>query len=334
MRRRARARPLRPPGGPAPAARIALVAPLLVLAACDRAQDAPGGVDTSPADTPATLAVTVEPEDGATPPADSRVHLMLADADADGGPRILGQASATATRFPFELDLPARIPAVVGRPVLHARVDTLDGATRFESPGGTPVDPYLSEPATIRVRARAARAPVEATHWRCAESAVASVGRGASARLLVSGRWIDTAASKTGAPALRRTGDTAVLELPDAPPRACTRTSQPSPWFDAYARGVQLRALGNEPGWFVEVGSGPAPSLLAVLDYGSRELRLAQVLAARDGFTGLAQDGTPITLTVETGDCRDAMSGEAFALRVRLEVGGQAYTGCGARLQD
>ena len=108
-----------------------------------------------------------------------------------------------------------------------------------------------------------------------------------------------------------------------------------SPWDAARARGVGFRAVGNEPGWNVEVDKGAAPPMRAVLDYGQRRVQVAHTQPFSDpasgtvGFRGNTDDGTRIELTIHRGQCQDDMSGESFDASAELAVGAQRYKGCG-----
>lgn len=108
-----------------------------------------------------------------------------------------------------------------------------------------------------------------------------------------------------------------------------------SPWDAARARGVGFRAVGNEPGWNVEVDKGAAPPMRVVLDYGQRQVQVAHTQPFSDqasgtvGFRGNAEDGTRIELTIHRGQCQDDMSGESFDASAELAVGAQHYKGCG-----
>jgi len=104
-------------------------------------------------------------------------------------------------------------------------------------------------------------------------------------------------------------------------------------WKQAAERGVAFRGLGQEPGWYVEVGGGEAPALHAELDYGERVVDVAAATAdGTQGFHGTTADGTEVVLRTRKGPCFDGMSGHRFPVAVELTVGGQAYQGCGAYL--
>ena len=190
-------------------------------------------------------------------------------------------------------------------------------------------------------------------HWQCQEVGVASTytADGGHVTLAFSGRELDLpiAISASGARYADDIGNefwtkggTGTLSLAaeagsDTARRECTRSDRPSPWFQATERGVGFRAVGNEPGWLVEVDRGPNPALRATLDYGERTLELARVEPLdrnAPGFSGQTADGTGVLLLIERRPCRDGMSGELFEAGATLEVGAQRYHGCGAFLSD
>jgi uncharacterized membrane protein len=107
--------------------------------------------------------------------------------------------------------------------------------------------------------------------------------------------------------------------------------AEPSqPWVDACIRGVTYRAIGQEPGWVLEIG--PQRTMLLETDYG--EHRHEGVLAPpdRDGrrlsYTA-SVGGASITITIEEEPCQDIMSGEAFPTSVSVTVDGRQLDGCG-----
>ena len=128
--------------------------------------------------------------------------------------------------------------------------------------------------------------------------------------------------------------DHAKLILAGENGRDCTISDRVSPWSDAAARGIAFRAVGNEPGWFVEADNGESPSLHATLDYGDREVVVAKARPAGLGFSGKTADGTAAVLEIQRTRCLDGMSGEAFEATARLVVGDKTYRGCGAFLAD
>ena len=116
----------------------------------------------------------------------------------------------------------------------------------------------------------------------------------------------------------------------EAPPAAN------SPWEEAKARGIVFRGVGNEPGWFVEVEQGNAPTMRATLDYGERKVEVtgATPLSSTYGYGGKTADGTLVVLRIKREACSDGMSDERYPASAELKVGDQAYRGCGRFLQE
>ena len=110
--------------------------------------------------------------------------------------------------------------------------------------------------------------PGERVNFQCNEIALgaAPAGDGDAVRLSYSGQRLELplteAATGTryadgqGNELLIRDGDTAALMLAGEPRRDCVRGDRPSPWDRAADNGVTYRAVGQEPGWLVEVTEG------------------------------------------------------------------------------
>lgn len=257
---------------------------------------------------------------------------------------------------PIPFSLPYRAAAVNAnrRYALQAELRGPDGELWFRTATPTHVMPgtrarielllhRVTEPAPAPGQAtRSAHAAL--AHWECGELGVMSRFDEAArrVRLAFNGRSLvlPLATSASGA----RYADTrgngfstrgagGVLTLAGEPARDCVPARQASPWNEAAARGVAFRAVGNEPGWFVEVGAGAAPSLRAELDYGGRRIQLAQAHPEPDGFSGIA-NGQPVRLRIQRAACRDGMSGQEFEADATLTVGRLSYRGCGAYLDD
>lgn len=122
------------------------------------------------------------------------------------------------------------------------------------------------------------------------------------------------------------------------PPAPTADASAPSPagtpWEQARARGSVFRGIGTEPGWWVEVGGGATPRLLAELDYGERRIDVATATTTADGYVGSTADGVAVSLTTARGTCSDGMSDTEYPASATLTVGGQTYRGCGRFLTE
>ncbi len=111
----------------------------------------------------------------------------------------------------------------------------------------------------------------------------------------------------------------------------CTRKAWSGPWQRAEDAGVAFRAVGQEPGWFVEVT--PGGDLVAVLDYGERTITVPapEVTPLHGGARGYQADGDGrvVQLIIEPLTCFDGMSGQIHPETATLAVDGQRYQGCG-----
>lgn len=130
--------------------------------------------------------------------------------------------------------------------------------------------------------------------------------------------------------------DAVVHDEPE--PAAVVAPGEPaSPWDAAAARGIAFRAVGNEPGWYVEVDGGATPALHATLDYGDRTVEVPHAVALDGdafGYHGTATDGSVIVLRIRREACSDGMSDRTYDTSVTLAVGDMAYRGCGQFLGD
>jgi membrane-bound inhibitor of C-type lysozyme len=105
------------------------------------------------------------------------------------------------------------------------------------------------------------------------------------------------------------------------------------PWDEALARGIVLRAVGQEPGWTLEIGSD---TMHLLYDYAEQEATAPAPEPQRDGgvTTWAATAGAQsLRAVAEETRCADAMSGETFPLTVTVEIDGRRLEGCGRRLE-
>ena len=184
------------------------------------------------------------------------------------------------------------------------------------------------------------------SHWQCGEMRISTHFDNVAdqATLSVAGRQVTLRHAMSGSGAryaddqgneFWSKGDSAQLTLAGEERRDCSLADEPSPWDAAKARNVGFRAVGNEPGWLVEVTQGEAPTLHAELDYGARKIDVAHAQPLADsGFQGKTAKGLPVTLRIERTGCVDDMSGTKYEASAVLSVGGKDYKGCGAYLFD
>jgi uncharacterized membrane protein len=107
-------------------------------------------------------------------------------------------------------------------------------------------------------------------------------------------------------------------------------------WLDARERGVTFRAIGQEPGWLVEI-SGDR-TMRVVTDYGAVEFIIAPVPRAvvdattRTTTYSARADGSDVQVRIRDVPCADTMSGQRFSATVTLSVNGISHHGCGRTL--
>ena len=128
---------------------------------------------------------------------------------------------------------------------------------------------------------------------------------------------------------VRVRGERIELQGSDAQLR-CRNDRRRAVWEAARLDGVGFRAVGNEPGWVLELRGGKAHLLT---DYGQRELGWSLGPPEVDVKRGLTRwQGGDMVVELRPGSCRDSMSGEAFETRVRIEGRGLSLSGCGRAL--
>ena len=102
-------------------------------------------------------------------------------------------------------------------------------------------------------------------------------------------------------------------------------------WENARAAGVDFRAVGQEPGWMLDLYSDGRASI--VWDYGDKGAAFtdATISNPQEGATQYDASASGHTLRVVTQrfPCQDAMSGEAFPARVVVTIDGRTLEGCG-----
>ncbi len=103
-------------------------------------------------------------------------------------------------------------------------------------------------------------------------------------------------------------------------------------WHSAKLRGVAFRAIGQEPGWLLEIKNGE--EILIVTDYGQNKKSYPYVEPQEDKAARrtVFQVDAETSVLIEGKPCSDTMSGEKFQVTVTLTVSGQTLKGCGRAL--
>jgi putative lipoprotein len=122
-------------------------------------------------------------------------------------------------------------------------------------------------------------------------------------------------------------GDLATFDVAGRRFVDCRSNPAKVPWADAARRGVQFRALGNEPSWYVEVLND---RFAIVTELGTQRVELPYAAPVVDGATTTYRgSGSPVTVEVERRACNDTMSGEAFEASATVTLEDRVLTGCG-----
>ena len=103
-------------------------------------------------------------------------------------------------------------------------------------------------------------------------------------------------------------------------------------WHAAKLRGVAFRAIGQEPGWLLEITNGQ--EILIVTDYGQNRVAYPWVEPQEDKAARrtVFKVDADTSVLIEGKPCTDTMSGEAFQTTVTVTTGMKTLKGCGRAL--
>ena len=103
-------------------------------------------------------------------------------------------------------------------------------------------------------------------------------------------------------------------------------------WYKAKLRGVAFRAIGQEPGWLLEITNGE--EILLVTDYGKNRNAFPYVEPQEDKAARktVFQVNNSTSVLIEGKPCTDSMSGESFEVTVTVALGEKKLRGCGRAL--
>jgi uncharacterized membrane protein len=129
-------------------------------------------------------------------------------------------------------------------------------------------------------------------------------------------------------------GQKAVLEIGGKRYRGCRNNPAVAVWEDSKLNGADFRAMGNEPGWILEIFH---EKIVFISDYGESRLEAPTPEASSDAKSGLTTydtraDGRRLEIVLEGRPCRDTMSGQTFQTTVIVRIDEKEYMGCGRAL--
>jgi putative lipoprotein len=130
-------------------------------------------------------------------------------------------------------------------------------------------------------------------------------------------------------------GDDAILSRENRPELTLKNNRRLAVWEHARLTGVDFRAVGQEPGWVLEIrGDG---RIVYTGDYGQSRLEFARPEPAESQDPPLTtydcrSPGHRLVIAISPDPCQDTMSGEEFASTVSLSLDGRNLQGCGRAL--
>ncbi len=131
-----------------------------------------------------------------------------------------------------------------------------------------------------------------------------------------------------------RQGEAAYLRYGDNRTRRCENNQRRAIWEHAKLNGVHFRAVGNEPGWILEIET---ERMVLVVGYGQERHEFELPDPSVDESTGITvyetTDGANhLTVKIEGRECTDTMSGESFEATVSVVLNDVLLRGCGRAL--
>ena len=127
----------------------------------------------------------------------------------------------------------------------------------------------------------------------------------------------------------------AVIESEKIKHTGCKNNRARAIWEHAKLNGVDFRALGNEPGWYMEISN--KQDILLVTDYGQQTYQFTSAIINsnpqdRTTIYHAHSDGNSVEIAIKGMPCQDSMSGEAFSAAVSVLINNRRYMGCGKAL--
>jgi heat shock protein HslJ/membrane-bound inhibitor of C-type lysozyme len=127
-------------------------------------------------------------------------------------------------------------------------------------------------------------------------------------------------------------GEEASLEAGGASHTGCRGRAAGDPWEEAALMGVEFRAVGQEPGWALDLAEGRW--IRYVGDYGATRVYAASPRQARGAAEGTVvydaePEGRALRVEIRQAPCRDVMSGQSFTHAVTVRLDTSTVKGCG-----
>ena len=129
--------------------------------------------------------------------------------------------------------------------------------------------------------------------------------------------------------------DTAMFGIDGVRVPNCRLDRQASVWEAAKLDGVDFRAVGNKPGWVLEIRERTKISLRynnGQFVAEATAISISTNQGARQTVFEAISDSGGLRVTLNGDVCLDSISGEAYETTVLVEVGDTSLPGCGKAL--
>ncbi len=126
-------------------------------------------------------------------------------------------------------------------------------------------------------------------------------------------------------------GEEALIGKAGGKLQSCHSDRRAAIWEHAKLNGADFRAIGNEPGWNLEIHE--MNRVVLVTNYGASRVEVALPESVTDNEARSTRwDAGDLVLELVGQTCHDSMSGEAFETKVVVTWQGRTLRGCGRAL--
>ena len=134
---------------------------------------------------------------------------------------------------------------------------------------------------------------------------------------------------------LQINGQEASLESSSVKHLRCKNDRRQAIWEHAKLNGADYRAIGNEPGWTLEIRN--QESIILITDYGSARHEFTLPKPEIDEMNRITRyqsknSGHKLILTISSEACLDSMSGEDYSSKATVTLDSKMLRGCGRAL--